>query len=29
MEEGFPYDDAHFEARRAQLEVKEPKDLVC
>ena len=29
MEEGFPYDDAHFEARRAQLEVKEPKDLAC
>ena len=29
MEEGFPYDDAHFEARRGGLEVKEPKDLVC
>ena len=29
MEEGLPYDDAHFEAKKAQLEVKEPKDLVC
>ena len=29
MEEGFPYDDAHFEATRGGLEIKEPKDLVC
>ena len=29
MEEGFPYDDAHLEARRGGLKVKEPKDLVC
>ena len=29
MEEDFPYDDAHFEAKKAQIEVKEPKDLVC
>ena len=29
MEEGFPYDDAHFEARRGGFEVKEPKDLAC
>ena len=25
----FPFDDAHFEARRGGLEVKEPKDLLC
>ena len=25
----FPFDDAHFEARRGRLEVKEPNDLVC
>ena len=29
MEEGFPYDDAHFEAMRGRLQVEEPKDLVC
>ena len=29
MEEGFPYDDAHFEARRGRLQLEEPRDLVC
>ena len=29
MEVGFPNDDAHFEARRGQLQLKEPRDLVC
>ena len=29
MEEGFPYDDAHFEARRGRLQLGEPRDLVC
>lgn len=29
MEEGFPDNDAYFEARKAQLKLKEPKGLVC
>ena len=29
MELIFPYNDAHFEARRDRLSIKEPKDLLC
>ena len=29
MMELFPLDDAHFEARKGGLEIKEPEDLIC